>query len=492
MENYDIYRDIAERTNGDIYIGVVGPVRTGKSTLIKQIMENMVLPNIQDAFSKQRVQDELPQSGAGRTIMTTQPHFVPNDAVEVSLMEGGSTRIRLIDCVGYMVKGALGYTEEDAPRMVRTPWADAEMPFEEAAELGTHKVINDHSTIAIVVTTDGSITEIARSAYIDAEERVIAELKQTGKPFIILLNSTHPQDADTVRLAESLQEKYATPVVSQNVLEIGHEQIDEILSAVLYEFPIVSLNVQMPEWMLALPANHWLIASMIENVMTASEDTSRMRDMPKMRDMFAENRYLMPVLDFDCNLGKGEICIPVQPQAGLYYTILSEECGVEIQGEHHLLSLLKELAAMRQEYTRVAAALKDVREKGYGLVPPTLEEMQLEEPELVKQGGRFGVRLKASAPSLHLMKVDIQTEVSPIVGTEKQSRDLVDYIMREFETDPKLLWDTDIFGKSLNDLVKEGLSGKLMKMPQDAQSKVTQMLTKIVNEGNGGMICILL
>ncbi len=492
MEKFDLYRDIAERTDGDIYIGVVGPVRTGKSTLIKRIMDLLVLPNMDNEFEKERSRDEIPQSGAGRTIMTTQPKFVPNEAVKIAVRENANLNIRMVDCVGYLVKGAIGHMEGEAQRMVRTPWYDYDIPFEEAAEIGTRKVIKDHSTIGLVVTTDGSITDIPRSSYIEAEERVVRELKQIDKPFVMVLNSKYPYEENTVKLRDALEEKYNVPVLALDALNLEENDIYEILSNVLFEFPITEIKLDSPKWIYSLDEDHWLINHIISSFTEATSEIARVRETEGLADRIKESDFVKEARVDNINLGTGHISVRLEPKEGLFYKVLGEECGFEIKGDYQMIGLMKQLAHAKKEYDRLEEALKDVRETGYGLVPPTMDELTLEEPEIIKQGGRFGVRLRASAPSLHLMRADIETEVSPIVGTEKQSEELVKYLLDEFETDPSKLWDSNIFGKSLHELVNEGLSNKLMRMPEDAQLKIQETLQRIINDGSGGLICIIL
>lgn len=492
MEKFDLYRDIAERTDGDIYIGVVGPVRTGKSTLIKRIMDLLVLPNMDNEFEKERSRDEIPQSGAGRTIMTTQPKFVPNEAVKIAVRENANLNIRMVDCVGYLVKGAIGHMEGEAQRMVRTPWYDYDIPFEEAAEIGTRKVIKDHSTIGLVVTTDGSITDIPRSSYIEAEERVVRELKQIDKPFVMVLNSKYPYEENTVKLRDALEEKYNVPVLALDALNLEENDIYEILSNVLFEFPITEIKLDSPKWIYSLDEDHWLINHIISSFTEATSEIARVREIEGLADRIKEPDFVKEARVDNINLGTGHISVRLEPKEGLFYKVLGEECGFEIKGDYQMIGLMKQLAHAKKEYDRLEEALKDVRETGYGLVPPTMDELTLEEPEIIKQGGRFGVRLRASAPSLHLMRADIETEVSPIVGTEKQSEELVKYLLDEFETDPSKLWDSNIFGKSLHELVNEGLSNKLMRMPEDAQLKIQETLQRIINDGSGGLICIIL
>lgn len=492
MQAYDLYRDISERTQGDVYIGIVGPVRTGKSTFITKFMEKLVIPGIENAHIRARAQDELPQSGSGRTIMTTQPAFVPNDAVEVTLPSENRVRLRLIDSVGYLVDGALGTQEGEALRMVRTPWVDGEIPFERAAEIGTQKVIGEHSTIGLVITTDGSVTDLPRSSYVPAEARVIEELKALQKPFAVILNTENPANAKAQALRRTLENDYGVPVVALNVAQIEEEDIRNVLEKVLGQFPVVAMSIQTPEWLGALDSDHWLIDSLMSSLVDAAPQNLRIEDVHRFAQSVGENPYLDSVTEKTVEHGSGTAYLQMNLREGLFNQILAEQCGTEIKSDAHLLSLLRELVAAKREYDHVAQALQAVRETGYGLVPPLLEEMTLQEPEIMKQGGRFGVRLRASAPSLHMIRVDIQTEVSPVVGTEQQSEEMIRYMMEGFEQDPQKLWGSNLFGKPLSDLVREGLSNKLMHMPADTQLKVQQTLEKIINEGTGGMVCILL
>lgn len=488
----DLYRDISERTQGDVYIGVVGPVRTGKSTFITRFMEKLVLPGIENAHVRLRAQDELPQSGSGRTIMTTQPVFVPGDAVEVKLPSENRVRIRLIDSVGYLVDGALGTQEGESLRMVRTPWAQGEIPFERAAEIGTQKVIGEHSTIGLVITTDGTVTDLPRASYTPAEARVIAELKALQKPFAVVLNTSNPTSSTAEKLSKELETQYGVPVTALNVAQIEEEDIRRLLERVLGQFPVSSLCIQTPEWLGALDESHWLLESLINSMIQSTPQCLRLGETPAAFSQMLENPYLESVLEKDKDHGSGKVVWQMNLQEGLFNQILAEQCGTEIRSDAHLLSLLRELVAAKKEYDRVAQALCSVRETGYGLVPPMLEEMTMQEPQIMKQGGRFGVRLRASAPSLHMIRVDIQTEVSPVVGTEQQSEEMIRYLMEGFEQDPQKLWESNLFGKPLSELVREGLSNKLMHMPADTQLKVQQTLEKIINEGSGGMVCILL
>jgi len=492
MQAQELYEDISERTQGDVYIGVVGPVRTGKSTFIKRFMEKLVIPGIENAHVRARAQDELPQSGSGRTVMTTQPAFVPNEAVQVTLPGDHPVRLRLIDSVGYMVDGALGTQEGEALRMVRTPWADEEIPFEKAAEIGTRKVIGEHSTIGLVITTDGSVTELPRSAYIPVENRIIEELKTLEKPFAVILNTESPGSAKAESLRGALQSAHQVPVIALNVSNMTEMDIQNVLESVLNQFPVMGIRIQTPEWLNALDDNHWLIQNLQQMFEAETPATLKMGEISAFAASLLNNPYVEEISEKVLDHGNGLACLQMALQEGLFNQILAEQCGTEIKSDAHLLSLLCELVAAKREYDHVAQALKSVRETGYGLVPPLIEELTLQEPEIMKQGGRFGVRLRASAPSLHLIRVDIQTEVSPVVGTEQQSEEMIRYLMDGFEQDPQKLWQSNLFGKPLSDLVREGLSNKLMHMPADAQYKVQQTLEKIINEGSGGMICILL
>lgn len=492
MQAYDLYQDIAQRTQGDVYVGVVGPVRTGKSTFIRRLMEKMIIPAIENAHIRARAQDDLPQSGSGRTVMTTKPAFIPSEAVDIALPSDNHVRLRFVDSVGYMVEGALGTTEGEALRMVRTPWADEEMPFERAAELGTQKVITEHSTIGLVVTTDGSVTDLPRTAYIPAEARVIAELKSLGKPFAIILNTQNAATTKTQSLRKALEEDYAVPVVAMNVEEMDEEDIRGLLEQVLGQFPVVQMNIQTPEWLGALDETHWLVKSLMDSLQQSVVGTLRIGETDAFTQALRQNEYLDDVAVRSVDHGSGCIGMQMVLKEGLFNQVLAEQCGTEIRSDAHLLALLRELVAAKKEYDHVAQALQSVRETGYGLVPPQLDELTLQEPEIMGKGGKFGVRLRASAPSLHLIRVDIQTEVSPVVGTEQQSEEMLRYLMEGFEQDPQKLWQSNLFGKPLSDLVREGLSNKLMHMPEDTQLKVQQTLEKIINEGNGGMVCILL
>jgi stage IV sporulation protein A len=492
MERMDIFRDIAERTGGDIYLGVVGPVRTGKSTFIKRFMELMVIPNIKNVHDKERARDELPQSGAGRTIMTTEPKFIPNEAVEIAINNNVKIKMRVVDCVGYTVPGALGYEEDEGPRMVMTPWFEVEIPFQQAAEIGTRKVITDHSTIGIVVLTDGSISEIPRDNYLEAEERVIEELKELNKPFLILLNSTQPNATNTYELALNLEAKYDVPVLPFDCAELNQDNVVTILEQVLYEFPVNEVNINLPKWIEELENRHWLREKFEDAVRDTVRHIRRLRDVDEALEKLGTFDFVQQVILRTIDMGTGTATIEMTAMDGLFYEVLRESTGLKIEGEHDLHRLLKELSFAKREFDKVAEALADVRNTGYGVVTPKLDEMNLEEPELIRQGSRFGVRLRASAPSLHIIRADITTEITPIIGTEKQCEELVRYMLDEFEDNPTKIWQSEIFGKSLNDLVREGIQNKLHRMPENAQVKLQETLTRIVNEGSGGLICIII
>ena len=491
MEQFDLYKDISQRTNGDIYIGVVGPVRSGKSTFIKKFMDLQVIPNITNENERARTMDELPQSASGKTIMTTQPKFVPNEAVTISLDEHTAFNVRLVDCVGYLIDGILGHTEDDMPRMVRTPWSDEDMPFEKAAEIGTKKVICDHSTIGIVVTSDGSFTGLSRSGYIEAEERVISELKSLGKPFIVILNTTDPYSIDNQKLQMALEEKYSVPVLPIDVSAMELDDIHTILERVLFEFPLREIRIRIPKWIQALDGDHELLGEIFSAIST-DESLTKMRDYAKLLSDFKPSENVRSLNLDSILLGEGAVTYELNVKPDLFYKILGEQCGCEIKGEYHLITLMRDLMSAKKEYDRISDALEQVKKSGYGIVSPSMEEMTLEEPKIVKQGGHFGVKLKASAPSLHLIEVGISTEVNPIVGSEKQSEELVKYLMSEFENDPQRIWESNMFGKSLHSLVMEGLDTKLNNMPVEAQKKMQRTMERIVNDGSGGLICILL
>ena len=492
MEDNHLYQDIAKRTDGDIYVGVVGPVRTGKSTFIKRFMDLLVIPNIDNEYKKERAMDELPQSAGGRTIMTTEPKFIPNEAVGITVGDNIKLNVRLVDCVGYLVNNAIGYLEDEMPRMVKTPWSNDEMPFEQAAEIGTKKVIQEHSTIGILVTTDGSVTAIPREDYIEAEERVVRELQELNKPFIIVLNSAEPYSDYTQSLATKLQEKYSTQVIPTDCENLTNENIDEIFGKVLYEFPIEQININFPRWVDGLPDDHWLKEEIGDEIKNAFKDVTILKQVDGGISKLQNTEVIQTTVINDIQLGTGSINITINLMDNLFYKVLTEISGVEISNEGELFSTMISFANVKKSYDKVAYALQEVKTKGYGIVSPSIDELILDEPEMVKQGSRYGVKLKARAPSIHMIRADIETEVSPIVGSEKQSQELVEYLLSEFESDPKKIWESNIFGKSLHELVNEGLQNKLSRMPEDAQGKLQETLERIVNEGSGGLICIIL
>lgn len=491
MEKYQIYDDIKSRTGGDIYIGVVGPVRVGKSTFITQFMQKLVVPNITEKNTKERAVDELPQSADGKTIMTTQPHFVPNEAVKIKVANA-DMKVRMIDCVGYLVSGVLGHTEGDKPRLVKTPWTEEEIPFEEAAELGTKKVMQEHSTIGLVVTTDGSITDIPRASYIDAEERVVAEMKNTGKPFVMVLNSKNPSGAEAKKLAAALGEKYDVPVVAVNALDLKDGDVDKIFEKMLGEFPIRAIRVKMPDWLRALSFDDEIIAEVANEVKRIGAEVTKLSQMDKNQLAFTESESFDPITFSNIEMGEGVVKFDVIPKEGLFYRVLSKECGYQITSDFELVNYIKELAIAKLEYDKIKYALDEVKQTGYGIVEPRQDEYELSEPEIIKQGNRFGVKLKASAPSLHIMRVDVSTEVTPLVGTEAQSQDFAKNLADQFEANPEAIWDTNILGRSLQSLVGDNFASKITMMPEEAQRKMRKTLGRILNEGKGGVICILL
>lgn len=491
MEKFEIYDDIKSRTNGDIYIGVVGPVRVGKSTFITNFMQKLVLPNITEKNAKERTIDELPQSADGKTIMTTQPHFVPNEAVRIKVANA-EMKVRMIDCVGYLAQGVMGHVEDDKPRLVKTPWSEEELPFEEAAELGTSKVIKEHSTIGIVVTTDGSVTYIPRSNYIEAEERVVNEMKECGKPFVLVLNCKNPNSNENKKLTASLNAKYEVPVIALNALELKDEDVDKVFESILMEFPVKSIQIQMPKWMRALDFNSDIITEVAQEMKKMGSNMLKLSDANKNQIAFAESNCFDPITVSTIDAGDGIIKFNVIPKEGLFYQVLSKECGYEIKDDFELVGYIKELAVAKLEYDKIKGALEEVKQTGYGIVEPRREDLELGEPEIIKQGNRFGVKIKASAPSLHIMRVDVETEVTPLVGTEDQSQDLAKNLVEQFENDPEAIWDTNILGKSLFSLVGDNINSKIVMMPVEAQRKMRKTLARIVNEGKGGVLCILL
>ena len=492
MEERKIYEDIARRTDGDIYIGVVGPVRTGKSTFIKRVMESLVIPNIENVYRRERARDELPQSGSGRTIMTAEPKFVPEEAVTVSMDDSAAFQVRLIDCVGYMVPGAVGQLEGETERMVTTPWFDHEIPMSEAAEVGTRKVIAEHSTIGIVVTTDGTITEIPREDYLEAEERVIRELKELGKPFLVLLNSAHPNSQRTQAIRDEIAQRHQVTCVAANCLEMEEEDVSALLKQVLYEFPLKEMDLFLPPWVDALPQEHPIKAALYEAIRQGAGQLGRIRDVEQAVASMRECEQVSQARVTSIDLGTGLACASLELPRSLFYDTISQQSGFQIGNDGDLMALLTQLAQVKASYDKVADALKEVEETGYGIVVPSIDSLVLEEPEIVRQGGRYGVRLKASAPSIHMIRADIETEVSPVVGSEKQSEEMIHYLLQEFEGDTAKIWQSNIFGKSFHELVGEDLNAKVKRMPEDAREKLRETLQRIINEGSGGLICIIL
>ncbi len=493
MEKFEIYKTIAERSNGGIYLGVVGPVRTGKSTFIRNFMEKLVLEKIKNEHERARVIDELPQSGAGKTIMTTQPKFVPNDAVEIEIGDGNLAKIRLVDCVGYGFVGANGFVEEEGvPRLVKTPWSEEEIPFEEAAKIGTNKVISDHSTIAVMMTTDGSIAGIDRSSYLVAEESVVRELQNAGKPFVIVLNSKNPGAKETTILKQELENKYNVTVLALNVESMDTSDIDDVLESLLGEFPVRNINIELPHWVRALPFSSPLVGTIMKNLKETTREIDRMKDLKQVNALSESVEEFNTSVLSSVLYGTGEATITITLSPELFYQMLSRECGVEIKDDFYLMSYMKHLVHAKAEYDKLESALAEVKETGYGVVVPSLSDMTLEEPKITKKGGASQVKLKATAPSLHIMRVDVETEVCPAVGSAEQSENLAKFMLSEFESNPQGIWDTNMFGKPLSSFVSEGIASKITNIPNEAKFKMRKTMTKIVNEGKGGIICILL
>lgn len=490
MEN--IYKDISERTQGDIYIGVVGPVRTGKSTFIKRFMDLLVIPNIDNDYIKERTKDELPQSAAGKTIMTTEPKFIPNEAIEINLNENIHFKMRMIDCVGYLIPGVSGHMDGDNPRMINTPWSDEKIPFINAAQIGTRKVITEHSTIGIVITTDGSITDIPRENYVDAEARIVKELKNINKPFVMLLNTTKPYAPETENLRQELSTQYNIPVICVNCAQLKTEDINNIIEKLLYEFPLKEIKIKFPKWLETLETNHWLKQNMIMLIKNTFEKISKLREIKNCIEKIEENELVKKSFIENIMLGEGSVTIEITVDNDLYFKILSETTAMEIHGEHELISTIKILSEAKKEYDKIKYALEEVKHKGYGIVTPALDEMTLENPVIIKHGSKFGVKFKAKAPSIHLIRADIETEIAPIVGSQQQSEELIANLNNEMANDPNKIWELNMFGKSMYDLIKDGLQSKLYNIPEDAQQKLQETLQKIINEGSGGLICIIL
>lgn len=484
-----IYKDIEKRTGGDIYIGVVGPCRTGKSTFIKKFMDTLVLPSLDVGYEKQRVIDELPQSGDGKTIMTTQPKFVPNEAVAISLPDGINFKVRLVDCVGYMIDGAIGNMEDEKPRMINTPWSDSPMPFEQAADMGTKKVITDHSTVGIVVTTDGTITDIDRDSYISAENRVIDELKELGKPFVILVNSKDPSSESAQNLQRELGEKHNMPVLLLDVMKMNMADIENLLKSILYEFPIKTVNFNMPSWINALSRDHHVVADLMSTIEGSLDSLEKMRDHKILMERLSESEDFSAPKIRELALGKGAIYYDMDADNKLFYKVMEEESGFKIENDYHLMTILKDLIDAKKQYEKVKSALESSYTNGYGIISPSLDEIDLKEPQMIKQGSKYAVKLFANAPNIHLIRTDVTTEVCPIIGTEKQSTDVLEFLNAQFEENKDDVWQANIFGKSLHEVVSEGLAGK--NMPDDAREKLTRAMQKMVNQGKGHLICFV-
>ena len=492
MDQVKLYEEIAQRTEGDIYIGVVGPVRTGKSTFIKRFMETLVIPNIENVYKRERARDELPQSGSGRTIMTAEPKFVPEEAAQVALEGGVRFSVRLIDSVGYLIDGAVGQNEDDAPRMVTTPWFDHEVSMAEAAELGTRKVIAEHSTIGIVITTDGSITDIPREDYLQAEERVVAELKELNKPFLVLVNAQEPQSDQARSVAEDISRRHGVTALTVNCLDLQEQDVTGILQSVLYEFPLRELALSLPSWVDALDYEHPIKAGLYEAIRTAGAAIHQVRQVGEAIDTLSQSEQVSRCQLTGMDLGKGSAQAVIEVPRDLFYETLTAQSGLTVRDDGDLMTLLTDLSAVKRAYDKVSGALREVQETGYGIVVPSLEDLKLEEPEIMRQGGRYGVKLRASAPSIHMIRADIETVLSPIVGSEKQSEEMISYLLQEFEGDRGRIWESNIFGKSIHALVNEDLQSKLNRMPEDARVKLRETLERIINEGTGGLICIIL
>lgn len=491
MDKYDIYRDIAERTDGDIYIGVVGPVRTGKSTFIKRFMDMLVIPNIENENERERTKDELPQSANGRTVMTTEPKFIPKTAAKISIGDNVNLKVRMIDCVGYLVNGAEGHMDGDSARMVNTPWTNEPIPFIEAAEMGTKKVINDHSTIGIVVTTDGSVTDIERSSYESAEERVINELKSINKPFVVLLNTDKPFSPETERLRDRLKEKYDCSVMAVNCDRLKEEDIASILETVLMEFPVMEVRVDIPGWLDALNNDHWLKQSVIDSFRKTAENMDKLKTIKEDLNV-DKNEHIKRLYIDSIDMGTGCVDAEAKLADELFYKVLSETVDMPVENDAGLMEVLKTLAETKRRFNKYERAFSDADARGYGIVTPTIDNITLEKPETFKQGSRYGIRLKARGETIHVIKTDVETRVEPVIGTEEQSRQFLDEVMKDFENDPAKIWELNIFGRTLDNLISEGMYNKIYNMPEDAQIKLKSTLQKILNEGNGSLICIIL
>ena len=491
MEKKDIIKSICERTNGDIYLGVVGAVRTGKSTFIKKFIETLVLPNIEDEYEKKRCLDEIPQSAQGKTIMTTEPKFVPSNAAKLKI-DDFEANIRLVDCVGYVIDGCKGYEDENGPRMVKTPWYDEQIPFVEAAEIGTEKVIRDHSTIGIVVTTDGSIGEIDRKCYEEKEEQVIMELKEIGKPFIVLLNSAHPMLPETERLASSIKEKYDVPTIPISIETMTEKDAYNILKEALYEFPVMNICINIPDWIACLNHDHWLKKIYIDKIRECVVEVDKLRDVEKISKHFTTNEYIEKAYLSNVDTNTGIVTINLDSPDDLYNSVLNEIIGVDINSRSDMIKLFQDLKEAQVEYDNVKDALKMVKQTGYGVAIPKIEDLKLDTPEVLKHGNRYGVKLKAVAPSIHMIRVDVESTFEPIIGSETQSKELVNYLLKDQDTDPSSIWKSEIFGRSIDNIIQEGIQAKVAMMPENIRYKLQNTLTKVVNKGSNNMIAIVI
>jgi stage IV sporulation protein A len=492
VEKFDIFMDIARRTNGDIYIGVVGPMRVGKSTFIRQFLELFVLPNITDEYDKERTIDSMPQAGSGRTVTTVEPKFIPEDAVPVDISDSLSLNVKVVDCTGYPVEGAVGYMEGDEPRMVRTPWYEEPIPFVQAAELGTEKVISDHSTIGVVVTTDGSIVDLPRESYVEAEKEIVEKLTALGKPFVIVLNCMDPYSKEVSDLATEMEGEYGVPVIPANCLDLNHDDVTLIMEQVLYEFPVKDMTVRIPKWVQVLSSTHWLRSEIDEDIRDAVAAVKRVRDIDACVMMLQGSDHVAKVTVDKVDMATGAATLDLDVSEESFLRVMSEKTGTTVSDKADILNLVGDLVVAKKTYDRMQLALQELEETGYGIVEPTLADMSFEEPEMVKQGRNYGVRLRARGPAIHMIKTEIETTVSPVIGTEEQGEELVSYLMEKFEDDPKKIWATDLFGKSLRDLVLDGVTTKIARMPENARHKMQETLGRVVNEGSGGLICIIL
>ena len=491
MEKIDIIKSITERTGGDLYLGIVGAVRTGKSTFIKKVIENLVVPNIEDEYEKKRCLDEIPQSAQGKMIMTTEPKFVPSNAANIKI-DNFSCNVRLVDCVGYVIEGAKGYEDENGPRMVKTPWYDEEIPFVEAAEIGTEKVIKDHSSIGIVITTDGSFGEIERNNYIDTEKRIVNELKEIGKPFIVVLNSAHPTLPETERLSEKLNEEYGVPVLPLSVENMTEKDVYSVLRESLYEFPVTEIKVNMPDWIACLKPTNSIKSEYVDKIKESVFEVDKLRDVSTINNHFENCENIKKAYVSDIDTTTGIVTINLEAPKSLFDKVLKETIGTDINSKSDLLKIFQDYNETKEEFDGIKDALKMVKSTGFGVANPSLKDMKLETPEIIKQGSRYGIKLKAVAPSIHMIKVDVESTFEPIIGTELQSKQLIDYLMKDKDTDPGAIWKSEIFGRSIDNIVKEGIQAKLALTPEAARYKLQQALSKLVNKGSGNLFAIVI